>query len=194
MKVYDREGNVIEVQDYRGNVLNDQIQAAKILEKRAGQYRLTPFLFWAAWGGVITGYVIGATLLGLSMLLWALNGSLHTSSSGPWATGIGGVIALALTFTGNYVMVEYYKKHGVPKRLNEKPVELYCKGCQTKLENDLEVANEQRRAELLVELEQLGGPPLPALEAPDTVFDEGGEIKEQWRPPRESPFDEKGRR
>jgi len=194
VKIYDREGNVIEIKDYHGRVLNDEAQSARILERRTGQFRLSPFLFWAAWGGVIAGYVLTVFLLGLSMLLWAMNGSLHTSSSQPWACGIGGVIALVVTVAGNYSMVEYYKKHGVPKSLKEKPVELYCKSCEKRIEEDLEVANEQRRAELLIELDALGGPPVPALEAPKD-FQTGGQVTKPagedvvgWRPPKESPF------
>ena len=188
MKVYDAHGNVIEVQDWHGNVLNEQIQTARVLEKRNGQFRLTPFLFWSAWGVAIFGWVFTLGLFAMSMLLWSVD-----SESPAWASGVGAILAGLATFFGMVGMAEYYKKHGVPKKLNEKPVEMYCKSCQTKLENDLELANEQRRAELLVELEQLGGPPLPALEAPDSVFEEGGQIKEEWRPPREDPFDRRKR-
>jgi hypothetical protein len=168
MKIYDREGNVIEVQDYYGKVLNESISSARVLEKRNGQFRLGPALFWSAWGAVILGCVLTLCLFTLSMVLWS-----GSQVSPAWASGIGGLLAGVFSFFGMFGMSTYYAKHGVPKRLKEKPVEMYCKSCQTKLENDLELANEQRRAELLIELDQLGGPSLPALEAPDSVFEEG---------------------
>lgn len=183
--VYDAQGNRIEVQDYRGEPLTDQIRSAKILERRNGQFRLTPFLFWSAWGVAIFGWVFTLSLFALSMLLWSVD-----SESPAWASGVGAVLAGAASFFGTVGLAEYYKKHGVPKNVNEKPVEMYCKTCQKKLENDLEIANEQRRAELLVELEQLGGPPLPALEA---SVREPEEEEVGWRPPRDDPFDRKGR-
>jgi len=190
VKIYDREGNMIEVQDWQGHPLNESIRSARVLEKATGQFRLTPFLFWAAWGAVIVGWISTLVLFALTMVFWA---GAHFAA---WGFLGGAVVTGIASFFGSVGLAEYYKKHGVPLKSRSKPVELYCKACEKKIEEDLEVANEQRRAELLIELDALGGPPLPALEAPAEVeedLDTGRDAKGNWRPPRTDPFDRKGR-
>jgi len=186
VRVFDQQGNVIEVHDWQGNPLNDSIRSARVIERRkAGQFRLTPALFWAIWGTICAAWVVCLTLLGLAMVAWSM-----AAVNAGWALGVGGVIVGVASFFGMVGMSEYYKHHGVPKTFKEPPKELYCKKCQAKLEEELNVANEQRREELLAELKQLGVNLTPALEAAkDTVFEESGKVKEQWRPPREDPFD-----
>ena len=187
MRVYDREGNVIELLDWQGTVLNDQASTARVLEKRNGQFRLTPFLFWSAWGAVILGWIGTALLLTVSMLFWAGN---HESPA--WASGFGGVFLGVASFFGMLGMTVYYNKHGIPKKLVEKPVEMYCKSCQQKLEEELEIGQQQRAQELLTELASLGVEIIPAIEAPKDE-PEVGEPVDAWRPPREDPFDRKRR-
>ena len=136
MKVYDREGNVIEILDYNGTVLNEQARSARVLERRTGQFRMGPVLFWSGWSAVILGWLGTALLLTMSMLFWAGN---HESPA--WASGFGGVFLGVATFFGMMGMVLYYNKHGIPKRLKEKPVEMYCKSCQQKLEEELRSAS-----------------------------------------------------
>ena len=176
MRVYDREGNVIELLDWQGTVLNDQASTARVLEKRNGQFRLTPFLFWSAWGAVILGWIGTALLLTVSMLFWAGN---HESPA--WASGFGGVFLGVASFFGMLGMTVYYNKHGIPKKLVEKPVEMYCKSCQQKLEEELEIGQQQRAEELLTELATLGYG-IPAIEAPRDEEPAG------WTPPEEPPF------
>lgn len=175
MKVYDREGNVIEVSDYNGRALNDQIQYAKVLEKKNAQFRLTPVMWWAAWTGVILGWI--STMV--AFILGCL-GILTTSPGLAWAGGVLGVVLGIGAFFSMLVLVEYHKRHGMPKTLVEKPVELYCKKCQKQLEEELEVANEQRRAELLIELASLGVDTVPALEAARETG---------WKPPTDKNSD-----
>jgi hypothetical protein len=185
MKVYDREGNVIEILDYHGVVLNEQARSARVLERRTGQFRLNPFLFWSGWALVILGWIGTLALLALSMLLWA-----EGSNNPAWASGFGGLFAGVATFFGMMGMVVYYQKHGIPKRLVEKPVEMYCKSCQQKLEQDLEIGQQQRAQELLTELATLGYG-VPAIEASKEEPDIGEHV---WTPPQEDWHDEKRRR
>lgn len=186
MKVYDREGNVIEVLDYREKPLNEQIHYARVVEKRAVQFRLTPVLWWSAWAGVIAGWV--TALVGF---LFMCIGILNQSAGVAWAgTALGTTFAVASFFaTGSLVI--YHNKHGMPKKLVEKPKEMYCKSCQKKLEDDLEIGKQQRAQELLTELASLGVNTVPALPAPHLVDELDEEEDHVWTPPPESPFKNK---
>jgi len=182
-KVYDREGNVITLLDWSGNDITDQIRSVKVVERRTAQFRLTPMLWWSAWAGVLLGW-----LTTLVSFILACVGIATSHDAMLWAfTALGFVLGIAAFFS-TMGLAEYHKKHGMPKRIKEQPKAYYCKNCQTQLENDLKISEEQRRIELLAELESLGGIPeqVPALEAaPDPGV---------WQPPTDAESDPVNRR
>ena len=187
MKVYDREGNVIEVSDYNGRTLNDQIQYAKVLEKKAVQFRLTPSLWWLSWAGVIAGWTITMALFVLSAV-----GILTASEGLAWASAGLAIVLGVATFFPMVGLVEYHKRHGMPKKLVDKPKEMYCKSCQKKLEDELEIGKQQRAQELLTELASLGVSTVPALPGGPHLVDELDEEDDHvWTPPPDSPFGKK---
>lgn len=186
MKVYDREGNVIEVLDYHERSLNEQIQSARVLEKKSVQFRLTPVLWWSAWTGVIFGWVATVTsfilaCVGIATQSWPM----------AWAFGTLGLVLGVTSFFGTGFLAGYHTKHGMPKKLVEKPKEMYCKSCQKKLEDDLEIGKQQRAQELLTELASLGVNTVPALPAPHLVDELDEEEDHVWTPPPDSPFGKK---
>jgi hypothetical protein len=189
VKVYDREGNVIEVQDYNGRALNEQIQYAKVLEKKNAQFRLTPVTWWLGWGGVILGWTLTLVLFVLGCI-----GILVGSAGLAWAGGVMGLVLGAATFFPMVGLIEYHKRHGMPKKLVDKPKEMYCKKCQKQLEDELEVGKQQRAQELLTELASLGVSAVPALSAAPEPSDEEDEKEDHvWTPPPDDPFSRKRR-
>ena len=184
MKVYDREGNVIEVQDYNGRVLNEQIQYAKVLEKRNAQFRLSPALWWFSWAGIILGWTLTLVLFVVGSV-----GILVGSPGLAWAGGVMGLVLGVATFFPMVGLVEYHKRHGMPKKLVDKPKEMYCKSCQQKLEDELEIGKKERAQELLTELASLGVTTVPALPAGPHLVDELDEEEDHvWTPPPDPPF------
>ena len=184
MKVYDREGNVIEVLDYREKPLNEQIHYARVLEKRSAQFRLTPVLWWSAWAGVIVGWV--ATL---TSFILACVGIATKAYPMAWAFAVLGLVLGVTAFFGTGFLAGYHTKHGMPKKLVEKPKEMYCKSCQKKIEDEQESGREMRAQELLTELASLGVTSVPALAAVPERQDEVDEEEDHvWTPPPDPPF------
>jgi hypothetical protein len=162
MKLYDIQGNELEVKDYRGNVVNDEARTATIIGRtRTGQFRLNPMIFWSAWAGVAVCLLVGAIVLGLGILKTSY--PVMFFSTVPLLSGI----------TGAYILYGYYSKFGVPLVFKEAPKEFYCKKCEAKIEKDLEIANQEKIDEALSTLESLTGeefiPKTPQLEAPTSA-------------------------
>lgn len=163
MKIYDKDGNeVVLKSQYRQNLKVDALEQIdldsaymEIVKARNDQLRLTPGIWWTLVGLDVT--------FGVAMIPSFIMGIITMS----WAPVFLGVFFLICFIGLMFGLGLYHDSHGMPKRFKEEPKVRYCTKCQTKLENDLEIAKKQRLAEAMATIRELSeqGVPVPELEA-----------------------------